>query len=161
MFYSFLFLSIFLIIFWIFSYTQNRKTNLFYGKKIHPKMESWFSNFFDFYYIYYYLESFGCDSKLLPYILISTRFYVLPRKAIIFPAATVYHLLIYSDKNSFTFLLVFQHSVLWTEIQINVVKSFGPWRRKRGWLVAGDRNLQAQWLLIQPLAFQILIFETS
>ena len=43
-------------------------------------MESWFSNFFDFYYIYYYLELFGCDSKPLPYILISTRFYLLPRK---------------------------------------------------------------------------------
>lgn len=92
-------------------YTKNGKLILW--EKILPKMECWFSNFFDFCYIYRYLERFCYGSKILPYFLISTRSYLPPCKAVIFPAAAVHHLLIYSDKNSFTFLLVFQHSMLY------------------------------------------------
>lgn len=52
-------------------------------EEIHPKVESWFPNFFDFYYIYCYLERF-CSSKIRPYCLNSTGLCFLPCEAVSF-----------------------------------------------------------------------------
>lgn len=53
-------------------------------EEIHPKVESWFPNFFDFYYIYCYLERFFCGSKIRPYCLNSTGLCFLPCEAVSF-----------------------------------------------------------------------------